>query len=104
MATIISTTNRTPSSFPRGARLIPPKHSVTRDAASTYFKEPAINSAEAGIAAVVLTFTTTFVSPLPDPTEPGVNEQVLRAGNPEQASVTLAGNVLPFPNGLTSRL
>src|SRR5438876_75496 len=104
MVTIISTTNRTPRGLPRRARHITPNHRNTRDAASTYFRYPPIHSADAGIAAVVLTITTTYVSPPPDPTEPGVNEQVLNAGNPEQASVTLIGNVLALPKGLTSRL
>ena len=82
---------------------MPPNPSNTKETANAYLNE-LIVCAEAGIAAVVLTFTTTFVSPLPDPTEPGVNEQVLNAGNPEQASVTLVGNVLALPKGLTSRL
>src|SRR5438067_2104745 len=101
---IISRENSTPNNLPRGARLIPMKPSDTSDTASAYFNEPPVACAEAGIAAVVLTFTTTFVSPFPDPTEPGVNEHVLSAGRPEHASVTSAGNVLPFPRGLRSRL
>ena len=81
-----------------------PNPSSTKETASAYFNEPDLACAEAGIVAVVLTFTTTFVSPLPDPTELGVNEHVLSAGKPKQASVTLAGNVLALPKGLTSRL
>jgi hypothetical protein len=68
---------------------MPPNPSNAKETPSASFNEPPITSAEAGIAAVVFMFNTTLLSPLPDPTEPGVNEHVLSAGNPEQVATAI---------------